>query len=217
MDAENKTIAWLKTKAWHRLLIIIYIFAFIVLLVAYNYSVFFEIGLKNLNLNKTQIVCNYGDKKIFVAGDIKLNLGEGDFVDRQFNYYHFFSKGFNDYKIKDIFRECYNPTNLENLDVFAIQRTYEIVGTKEAKKEYDENYLYSEIRRITEGYKSNQTKANYLDFSVKLFDIKPVFDYRKFIKFFVAGNSIIIFMFWLVKGIFYYIILGKFRPKRRRN
>lgn len=61
---------------------------------------------------------------------------------------------------------------------------------------------------------STVNKSDYLDFSVKLFDIKPVFGYKEFIKSFVIGILIVIFVFELIRRCFYYIALGAIRPKK---
>ncbi len=209
----NKTIFYLNSKAWYRLLKVIYVFLLIIILLGYN--LIFKTGLRNIDQGKTLIQCNVGTLKTFTPESIKLNLSESDLFYDKFDYAYFF-KGYNDSKIRNILAQCTlkPPIDWATDDVFKIQRTYEIIGLKDAKKTYDKNYLDSEIKKITSGYKTNQEKASYLDFSVKFFDIKPVFTYDAFIKYFIIGNVIILFVFEIIKRTFYYIATGTVKPSK---
>ncbi len=231
------TISYLNSKAWFRLLKVIYALLLIIILLGYNLFVFSVIGLKQIDQNKTLIQCNVGTLKTFTPDDIKINLNNNDFKNDIFDYEQFFIN-YNDLKIKNIFKECNGePLNSKDTyDVFVIQRLHEIIDSNRKekasggdsyltpKRSLDEifgikntnnnNYLDNEIKKITTGYKTNQEKASYLDFSVKFFDIKPVFTYDTFIQYFVIGNVIILFIFEFMKRIFYYIFTGKIIPSK---
>lgn len=216
MANEEKTISYLNSKAWYRLIKVIYILVFITALISFNLFLYSINGLKTVDQDKTQIQCNIGDRKTFTSKSINLNLDKSDFKNDKFDYEQFF-RNYNDFEIKNILKEC-SPESAKNLidslDVFRIQRIYEITGIKGAEKEYDKDYLNSETQKITSGYKTSDEKANYLDFSVKFFDIKPVFTYNEFIKYFLIGNLIMLLIFEGIKRIFYYIVLGSIKPKQ---
>lgn len=208
----EKTVSYLNSKIWYRTTKVLYILIFFLLLAGYNLFVFSS-GLQNVDGSKTRIFCNYKDKVTFTPKEKNIQLDKADFRNGVFNYKNFF-EDYNDYVIKDILDNCYDFQNISNLDVFAIQRTYEITGTNDNKKDYEESYLKSEIEKITSGYKSTSEKASFLDFSVELFSIKPVYSYSQFLTYFFVGNASILLLFEVIKRIFYYISLGSIRPKK---
>ena len=120
-----------------------------------------------------------------------------------------------------IFKNCYKQAN-DDIDVFAAQKVYEVWGNDRlmVKKEQrppltdsEIKYLDEIIPKIESSY-INSDKAKYLDYSIKLFDIKPVYSYSKFIKYFVVGNILILFFFEAIRRTFYYIVLGSVKPKK---
>jgi hypothetical protein len=210
----EKTTSHLNSKIWYRTIKVLFIFIFLISLVGFNAFVFSGIGFKNLDNNKTKIICNYKDKKNFTPKEKNIYLENYNFKNNTFDYKYFFEGYSNEYEIKDILENCYDTKNISNLDVFAIQRTYEIAGTSVNKKDYDENYLKNEINKITTGYKTNSEKSSYLDYSIKLFTIDPAFTYSKFLTFFIVGNLSILLFFEIIRRVFYYIILGTIKPKK---
>lgn len=216
---ESKTISYLNSKAWYRLLKVIYTLAFIIALIGFNLALYFTNGIVTVDQNKTQIQCNAGNKNIFTPKSIELNLVKNDFNNDKFDYEYFF-RNYNDYAIKQILKECSTTQsakdllNLDSMDVFRIQRIYEIAGIKGSEKEYDKDYLNNETQKITNGYKTSNEKADYLDFGVKLFEIKPVFSYNDFIQYFLIGNITILLIFELIKRVFYYIVIGTIKPTK---
>lgn len=210
---ENKTTSHLNSKAWYRFLKVIYILLFIIILLGYNLIMFSGTELKNLDQEKTLIICNYKDEKVFSPKEKNIYLSNYDFKNGIFDYKNFF-EGYNEYKIKSILENCYDITITGNLDVFAIQRGYEITGTKNNKKDYDKNYLKNEINKIMTGYKTDSEKTSYLNYSIKLFTIDPVFTYHKFLAYFFIGNLSILLFFEIIRRIFYYIVLGTIKPKK---
>ena len=208
---NKKTISYLNSKIWYRFLKVVFCFSILVSVLIFNGLVIMAVGIKKVDNDKTLIYCLYGDKKVFSPKQINITLSRYQLKDG-FNYQNFF-EGYNDDEIKAILQKCYNiDTRL--MDIFAFQRIYEIKGNKEELSEVDKIYLKSEIKKIMEGFKTNKEKSRYLDYSVKLFDIKPVYSYTEFYKFFIIGNLIILLVFEVLRRVFYYIVLGTIRPSR---
>lgn len=215
---EKKTLQYLNLKAWYRLLKVVFGLCALVALVAFNGIIISE-GVKNVDNDKTTISCTYGDKKVFTPKQIGIELSNYELKDG-FNYKNFF-EGYNDYAIKTIFKNCYQPTN-DDIDVFAAQKVYEVYGNDRLAIKKDERppltesekkYLDETIPKIENSY-INSDKAKYLNYSVKLFDIQPSYTYSKFIKYFVIGNLLILIFFEIIRRAFYYVVLGSIKPKK---
>jgi hypothetical protein len=215
---EKKTLQYLNSKAWYRLLKVIFGLCVLLVLGIYNFIVIND-GVKNIDNDKTAISCTYGDKQTLTPKQIGIELSNYELRDG-FNYKNFF-EGYNDYAIKTIFKSCYTQSN-DNVDIFAAQRVYEVVGNDNLliKKEErppltdtQKKYLDETIPKIENSY-INSDKAKYLDYSIKLFDIKPSYTYNKFIKYFVIGNLLILLLFEVLRRAFYYIVLGSVKPKK---
>lgn len=213
-----KTINELNGKAWYRLLKIIFGLCILLILIAFNWIIIID-GAKSVDNNKTTISCTYGDKKVLTPQQIGVELSNYQFRDG-FNYKNFF-EGYNDYAIKTIFKNCYQPTN-DDIDVFAAQKVYEVWGNDRLsiKKddrppltEAEKKYLDETIPKIESSY-LNSDKTKYLDYGVKLFEIQPVYTYGKFIKYFIFGNLLILFLFEILRRAFYYVVLGSIRPQK---
>lgn len=215
-DKSEKNITYLNSKVWYRFLKVVYILLFILVVLGLNLENYYKNGVKKVDMEKTRIYCNFQDQKIFSPKEIGyiFTLDINDFVDDKFDYEYFFKKTYNSYKIREILKECYTPTLDNDVDIFALQRHYEITGLKEAPREYKKEYLDSEIKKIEEGYKTEEQKANLLDFSIIFFDIKPVFSHNDLLKLLVVENILIVLFFEIIKRVFYYIVLGKIKPKK---
>jgi len=214
-----KTISELNNKAWYRLLKVVFGLFILIVLAVFNWIIVME-GAKSVDNSKTTISCTYGDKKILTPQQIGIELSNYQLKDG-FNYKNFF-EGYNDYAIKTIFKNCYQPTN-DDIDVFAAQKVYEVWGNDRLTIKKDERppltevekkYLDETIPKIENSY-INSDKTKYLDYSVKLFDIQPVFTYGKFIKYFIFGNLLILLFFEILRRAFYYIVLGSIRPQKQ--
>jgi len=208
----DKNINYLNSKAWYRALKVFFIFVFIGVLLLANIIVFDE-PVKSIDENKTLIFCNGGEKRVITAKDSKTYFSSNDFKEG-FNYKKYF-EGYNNYAIKQILTDCYDefPTD----DIFVVQRVYEITGFKDNRKTYKEDYLNAQIKEISSGYKTDEQKAKYLDYSTHLFDIEPHFSYWKFIITFILTNIAILVVFEILKRSFYYIALGTLRPKKNQK
>lgn len=222
---ENKTTSYLNSKIWYRLLKVIFILVCLAVLIGFNFFVFTDIGIKNIDQNKTLIQCSYGDKVIFSPQSVNLNFSKSDFKNGIFDYKSFFLD-YNDNKIKDIFKGCYASYSFSSptlsSDIFAIQKIYEVWGNDRLliKKETRTLLSSDEIKNLDEIVPrieksiTNTDKANYLNFSIKLFDVKPVFTYSNFLKSFFIGNFIILLIIEALKRGFYYVVLGTLKPKK---
>lgn len=216
-----KTITEINTKWWYRLVKVIFILLFAIVLLIANGLIFSQTDFKQISLDKTKISCTYGDKKEFMASEASpYLLSSDDFKGEKFDYKYYFERYGNEYNIRDILNNCYTPEN-EYFDVFAMQRVYEVYGAERLKirgtdrpplTEDERQYLDQEITKIESAYGSSKYK--YLDYSVKLFDISPVFSHIPFLKTFLLTNLIILAVFEVIRRAFYYIILGSLRPKK---
>ncbi len=203
----EKTVASLNSKMWYRLLKVIFILTFLVFLIFFNGIIISE-WTATVDKDKTIISC-LNDKK-FSLKDTDVDISV-KYIKGGFDYKGFF-EGYNDNEIKKILEECYG-TDVRDLDVYALQRTYEITGTKDDKKNYDENYLNSEIKKIEASY--SFAKSNYLDYSIHLFSIDGKYNYYKNIGYLIIGNISIFVVFELLRRIFYYVVLGSLKPKKQ--
>lgn len=216
---ENKTIKHLNTKAWYRLVKVIFILLFVIVLLIVNGIIFSENDFKQVVLGKTKITCTYGDKKTFTADEINLySLSADEFLNGNFDYKTYFEGYGNEYDIRDIVNKCH-PQDNSNFDVFAFQKVIEAVGDDVLKMEKEErppefisDANMEKIHKIEKAYGSEKLK--YLDYTVKFFDISPVFSYIPFIKIFLLANVIIFAVFEIIRRVFYYVTLGSFRPKK---
>ena len=215
---ENKTLEFLNSKAWYRLLKVIFGLIILLCLIFFN-ALLINGGIKSLDNGKTSIFCTYGDRKILTPKQIGLEFYDYDFKDG-FNYKDFF-ESYHDNDIKVIFKNCYKQAN-DDFDIFAAQKVYEVYGDDRLAKKQDERpplsedekkYLDETIPKI-ENSSLNFEKAKYLNYSIKLFDIKPAYTYNQFIKYFVIGNLLILFFFEFLRRCFYYVILGTIKPKK---
>lgn len=202
----EKTISYLNSKIWYRIIKVLCIFVFLISFVGFNIFVFGEVGFENIDSDKTKISCNYKDKKTFSPSDEKISLNNNDFKNKTFDYKSYF-EGYNDYNIKNILKVCYDK---DVDDVFAMQRWYE-KGLQD--KSFISDKEMQEIEKIESSIISSD-KAKYLDYSFKFFNIDPVFSYSKFIKYFLIGNIAILLLFELIRRVFYYIALGTLKPKK---
>lgn len=201
----------LKSKWWYRLIKVVFLFVFVVVILIANGANIGE-GIGRINDNKTLIYCKGGDKRVLTAKQAGVYFGNYELI-RGFNYKKFYEGYYNEYDIKNIFKACYDKIPID--DIFAIQRVYEITGLKDSPRQYDEKYLNQQIELITTGYKSDTQKASYLDYSINLFDIKPSYSYWEFIMYFFIINISILILFEIARRIFYYIILGTFKPYKK--
>lgn len=214
---NKKTIEYLNGRVWYRLLKVVFLFFTMGGIVVFN-GIIISDGIKWLDNNKTLITCTYGEKETLTPKQIEIDLSDYDF-DGEFNYKNFF-EGSDENVIKAIFKNCYKQAN-DDIDIFTAQKVYEVYGNDRLMVKKDERpsltetekkYLDEIIPKIEAS--SVNDKVKYLDYSIKLFDIKPVYTYTESIKIFLAGNLIIVLVFEVLRRIFYYIVFGTVRPRK---
>lgn len=214
-----KTLSEINQKVWYRLIKVIFVFLFAIILLIANGLIFSGEDFKQVSLGETRISCTYGDKEEFTAIEGGLYLLYSDtFLNGAFDYKYFFEKPFNEHNINRILNKCY-PQQYSSFDVFEMQKVAEVTGDNILKMRKDERPV--EFISDTDMEKINKTrtaygsdKLKYLDFSVQLFNISPVFTYYPFIKVFLLTNTIILVIFEIFRRAFYYITLGSIRPKK---
>lgn len=213
---ENKNITYLNSKAWYRFLKVIFIITVLLALLIMN-GVLISDGVARIDADKSLINCTRGEKRTVSFKRAGIYFNNYDLVG--FDYKNFYEGYYNDYKIKDILIACYDISS--DIDIFAMQRAHEIAnklsGDKKELTEADKQMIDKEIKQMTEGYKTNTQKASYLDYSFKLFELKPIYTYTEFIKYFVLGNIIIFLFFEISRRVFYYIVLGTLRPRKNHT
>lgn len=221
MDENKRTTSYLVSKAWYRLLKVVFLFTLLLSLVGWNIAISSDPGFTQVNRSKTLVNCTYGENKSLTLEQIDITLYPFDFRNG-FNYKSFFEDRSNEYKIKQIFKSCY-PQSKDDIDIFAAQKVYEVVGNERLKQKQDvrspltekeKTYLDETIPKIEALY-SGTEKAKYLDYSVQLFTIKPVETHTEYFLYLFLGNLSILLVFELVRRIFYYIVLGKLRPEKK--
>lgn len=225
---NKKTISYLNSKGWYRLLKVIFGICFLIVLVIFN-AITFSSGIKKIEQSETMIHCNVKDKQTFTAQSLNITLSNNDFPNSQFDYKKFFG-GLNDYTIKSILTAC-SPkvfTGQQVDDIYDVQKGYEILNKADVLSIVISDNNQSERDKAVNTamekdylpYK-NQTgnlfgssKMAYLDFSFKIFDITPVFTYNSFLELFFIGNIVIFLIFEAIRRIFYYIVSGKISPEK---
>lgn len=164
---ENKTISYLNSRTWYRLLKVIFCFFVLLSIVIFN-GLIISSGVKKLDNNKTLITCTYGEKQIFTPKQVNIGLSTYQFQNG-FDYKKFF-EGYNDNEIKAIFKNCYKQAD-DNFDIYAAQKVYEVFGNnrlmikKEERPpltETEKKYLDEIIPKIETAY-INSDKTKYLE------------------------------------------------------
>lgn len=209
----KKTIAYLNSTAWYRLLKVIYLLALVALMAGFNASLILEVGVKNVDQDKTRINCLHKDKKTFSPNDIGRRLDKKDFnTDGGFDYEHFY-EGYNEDLIRDILEQCYEK---EVEDVYAMQKYYEL-GLHE--RGVQDIISKSEMQQVVEIQNNSLTSAKVrdLNYNFKFFDIDPVHGVSLFLKIFIWGNLAILISLELIRRIFYYVVLGKLFPVKKEK
>ncbi len=219
---EKKTLSYLNSRVWYRLLKVIYLFSLVTFTAGYNLIVYSSIGIQDLDLKATQINCTLKDKKVFTPASINLYLSNSAFKNKKFNYKEFYT-GSHDYEIRQILNACYEGTSFKPQDdKYDNQKVIEIIDELGLLNKIKTNWTLEETTSADEKYNDykqstenapDHEKIESLNFNIKLFEINPIFSNWTAIKFFSLGNLIIIFAFELTRRIFYYILLGKLLPR----
>jgi hypothetical protein len=170
----------------------------------------------SIDNSKTMVKCGIKDSaEPFPIESIGIKINDYYFDDMgAFKYQYFFSDR-NEYLIKQILSSCMGESNRYNIlsfDIYLLQRVNEILNNGKSKSEQDALILRD--GKLIESAHYSFEKEKYLDFSRNLFDIIPQYTYIPFLVEFVISNMIVIAALELLRRIFYYIVLGKFRPPK---
>ena len=212
---ETKTLAYLNSKVWYRFVKVIFALSILASLVITNNDLI-KGGVATLDNKKSYITCTLSPEKSFTADELGIWFTPDQFKGG-FDYKNFYSVDDNGYAIRRIYQACYdkNPSTHNGVfDIFAFQRAEEIRKGRNDLTATETNFLNNEVQNIVTGYKTNGEKLRLLDFSFKLFDIKPVITYTGFIRDFIISNLSILLFFEIARRIFYYIVLGTFKPQK---
>lgn len=222
INMENKTISQINSKTWYRLLKVIYIFVGIIALVIFNgVAIFDSPGYGALSTTETTVLCTMKDKKELILENIPgVYLSKDDFPAQKFDYKRLFSGG-NVFDVKAILEACYgdsgmifNDSIIDEQKRAELTQKHGLIGKTKTTEEIQTLNLEFKVYKLKEEkLYSDSDKIKLLDFSIKLFDIQPVFDNRPLINFLVFGNLVILAIFEIGRRIFYYIVLGKLKPK----
>jgi len=215
---ENKTISYLNSKTWYRLLKVLYILFFLFLLIVNNVIAF---GYrKQLNYEKTIIDCHIGEKsspaKNFNLNGVKgyVYFSSSDF--NNYDYKKFFITPTNNNKIEAIIETCLSASSFTEItDDFngKIQNIYDAQRLRDIGKENSTSTDEQKITKFNNEKSADPLNIN-IDYKYPLFDITPEYDTNLFIEYLLLGNASIILIFVIGQRIFYYIVLGKIKPKK---
>jgi hypothetical protein len=181
-----KTIAYLNSKWWYRLLKIIYILTFIAVISVIsvdNMIIYTTNGVGwSIDSDKTLVKCqNDNPPEPFSIGSIGVNINKSYFNDYgHFDYTTYILLN-NDYAVKKILISCLGK-----------DREKDIMSTD-----------------LNDWRKASETQN-----LIKRFDITPQYIYFSFFKHFVLTNILIIAILETLRRIFYYVVLGRFKPPK---
>lgn len=205
----KRTLQSLQSKAWYRLMKVLFVGMFILSYVFFL-AVIFESGFSTLDKENTKITCLLGNRKVFSASELELYLTASDFKNG-FDYKTFF-RGYNDSSILKIFNACSDSPNIKTDDIFLIQTLVDLqYNTVIAESEKTKA-----LKSITDALSTkflNSEKVGIVAFNAPIFSIEPVTTFAEKFTQYVIGTIIFWVVFELIRRLFYYIMLGDFDPK----
>lgn len=205
-----KTITELNNKWWYRLIKVIYTVLFITIFIIYNYIISIN-GIREIDTEKTVITCNQNNYKKMILEKIGIYLSPQEL--KNYNYENFFKE--NNYKVQTIIGTCDKgePYTVEgrtfiSKGIVSADDVYRFQAMGDSKEKLDALPFSSWIEFNTTDWEK------YITYKTHLYEIEPSFSYSKFIYNFVLGNLIILISYILLQGIFYYVIIGNFKPRK---
>jgi hypothetical protein len=192
----EKNLSYLRSKAWYRLLKVVFIFSFLIVLIVYNFIIAQDV--RTVNERESKIICtgNIVDEALGTSKELRLDemgtvaYGLSSYQREGIFDYEGYFKDYNARDIFDILGSC-GRTIIGN-------KNFDIVGARKA------GFSDSEI--------FNYLKPSFAE--NKPFEIKLLFTYKPFIKNLIVGNLIILALFEILRRIFYYVLLGTMRPAK---
>jgi hypothetical protein len=100
-------------------------------------------------------------------------------------------------------------------DIYSLQKAFEIAKL-DLPSDREKEFFKSEMDKLSQTY-SSEHKALLLNFSYELFSIKPSYDYITIPSITLGSLIGVIIAFEITRRIFYYIVLGNIRPKKKHE
>lgn len=203
---ENKTISYLNSRVWYRLLKVTFVVGFLIVLGGFNFVFFGTAKKLPLDQSRTIIQCNFNNYKSFSPASIGLYLENLDmYWIRDYMSYE------NNSKIHKITDQCAGILKISDLSPGSFKVISQPNTSASGSSDFSNLSFRDKIKPVSNGFdfsKGIPVENN------NLFDIKPVFIYGSFVKYFFAGNLLILLVFEFLLRAFYYIVLGTIRPKK---
>lgn len=227
-NQDHKTINYLKSKVWYRILKVLFFLGLLLVLVIFNTTVF-SLGVKQVDQNKTKIQCGIQyyintvpqGYRQFSLNDLGLNLYFGNGLGNGFNYKDFYNNPDNEFEVKTILSKCSGVYDLNNINLSLWQAFADIpkdnptaTNTSEVVAIYNSYIKDAENNGETVDDAKNTALGNLETYDSHQFDITPIFSYNNFLELFLIGNAVILILFEAIRRIFYYVVLGRIRPEK---
>lgn len=209
-----------QNKWWYRLLKVTYWVSAILILVSANTIIFSDGSLKNLDRNKTKIQCNidyYVNKE--PTGHKQVSLEEAGAslyldINEDFDYKEYYSDSFNEFSIKSILSKCSGVKDVDKIDISFWQAMADVqvdnpsVNSTDGAVEYYNSMIKNSNKDFTLSQKMFDTLKSLTTYHSQQFVITPVYSYNSFLSLFLIENIVILFMFSLIKALFFYIVFN---------
>lgn len=217
-----KSTRGLGQRWWYRFIKVLYVGFFALVLLGTNAGIYFGYGgFKTLDYDKTKVTCfttTTTPPEPFPLSDASsYYFSMSDFSGGTFNYKEFFEGYGNQYGISSVLEQCRRgypdkQISIRSVDVYALQRATEL-NRSNLSDEEKATRISDETKKIIAAYGISD-KVKYLDFSVKMFDITPAYNYTTTLLYMFGSTLSILLVFELIRRVFYYIVLGTFVPKK---
>lgn len=195
-----KTISALNSKGWYRLLKVFFVLSFLIVAVLYNSIFTFGGKIKHIDLNKTKIACIYGDKKSFTNKELELNFNEEITLSDSMNH-------------SKILEACYGDKVNDRWSMldYNIKEGNEQYKIKDKISGKTVTFIWYETVKP-----SNKDIENiFKELKIELYKVVPVYSYAGFFMSLIFGNLIILAVFEVFRRVFYYVVLGTFKPSKQ--
>ena len=214
----EKTISDLNSKGWYRLLKVFFVLSFLVIAGSYNMFIYSDL-YKNPESYIEKIICNYGNKKI-LGSEKYTQIDQMNILEACYG-----NKLKDRWELTDIKYYISENTSKPNISYTLMDK---ISGWGYQKEEsvntnYNEAISIALSRRIDEIHEMishmnlNPRTENEISegLNSKLYSLSFANSYKKYIVYLILGNFIILGIFEIFRRVFYYVVLGTFKPHKR--
>lgn len=193
----EKTISGLNSKGWYRLLKVFFVLSFLIVAVCYNFCMYhFLVSIPQYDLNESKIVCKYGDKKIITFKMLGFMYDASPLNDPVVLIHCYGDKLNNRWNIID-------STNSGSITEYIAQD--KISGEK--------IYFVGKLSIVDEALLDEFIAKNFTPKAI-LFDVAKVRTYMPYLKWLIFGNLAMLALFEIFRRVFYYVVLGTFKPSK---